>query len=253
MSVLTGPAIVRRVDEIIVGKRHRRELGDVASLARSIEQNTLLHPIVIRADGRLIAGERRLEAYKLLGRAEIPATVVDLKEIVRGELAENADRLNFQPSEIDAIRRALEPIEKAAAKERMRRRREVCESFAPFPRERQDRRLRRRLGATVRKIAAIVAAAETEPERFGKLAADMDRSGRVEAPYRRLRNIQKSAVIRAEQPPLPSKGPYRVIAADPPWPYESPDGRPIAPGRAALSVDVARRDQGNACPGARSC
>ncbi len=27
----------RRIADIIVGKRHRRELGDVASLARSIE------------------------------------------------------------------------------------------------------------------------------------------------------------------------------------------------------------------------
>ncbi len=27
--------------------------------------NGLLHPVVIRRDGRLIAGERRLEAFKL--------------------------------------------------------------------------------------------------------------------------------------------------------------------------------------------
>jgi ParB family chromosome partitioning protein len=95
------------IDEIIVGQRHRRDLGDITSLARSIEQNTLLHPIVIRPDGRLIAGERRLEAYKLLGRTEIPATVVDLEEIARGELAENVDRKGFLPSEIEAIRRTV--------------------------------------------------------------------------------------------------------------------------------------------------
>jgi hypothetical protein len=35
---------------------------------------------------------------------------------VRGEFAENAIRKSFLPSEIDAIRRALEPIKKAAAK-----------------------------------------------------------------------------------------------------------------------------------------
>ncbi len=38
---------------------------------------------------------------------------------MRGEYAENSDRKDFLPSEIDAIRRALEPEEKAAAKERM--------------------------------------------------------------------------------------------------------------------------------------
>ena len=50
----------------------------------------LLHPIVIRPDGKLIAGERRLRAAKLLGWTEIPVTVVDLDDVVRGEFAENA-------------------------------------------------------------------------------------------------------------------------------------------------------------------
>jgi hypothetical protein len=43
-----------------------------ASLARSIEQHGLLHPVVIPRDGVLIAGERRLESYKLLGRTDNP-------------------------------------------------------------------------------------------------------------------------------------------------------------------------------------
>jgi hypothetical protein len=37
----------------------------------------------------------------------------------RGEFAENAIRKDSLPSEIDAIRKALEPLEKLAAKERM--------------------------------------------------------------------------------------------------------------------------------------
>ena len=45
-------------------------------------------------------------------------TIVDLAEIVRGEFAENAEREDFLPSEIEAIRRALLPKEKEAAKER---------------------------------------------------------------------------------------------------------------------------------------
>ena len=53
------------------------------------------------------------------GRETIPTTVVDLDEIVRGEFAENAIRKDFLPSEAVAIKRALEPVEKAAAKERM--------------------------------------------------------------------------------------------------------------------------------------
>jgi N6-adenosine-specific RNA methylase IME4 len=48
----------------------------------------------------------------------------------------------------------------------------------------------------------------------------MDRSGRVNGPYKRLKVIKQAAAIRDEPPPLPGNGPYRVIVADPPWPYE---------------------------------
>ena len=78
----------------------------------------LLHPVVVRPDGLLIAGERRLRAAQLLGWSEIPVSVVDLDAVVRGEFAENAVRKDFTLSEAVAIKRALEPMEKAAAKER---------------------------------------------------------------------------------------------------------------------------------------
>jgi ParB family chromosome partitioning protein len=47
----------RRIDEVVVGERHRRDLGDIASLAANVAELGLLHPIVIH--GTLIAGERR--------------------------------------------------------------------------------------------------------------------------------------------------------------------------------------------------
>jgi hypothetical protein len=43
---------------------------------------------------------------------------VDIDAIVRGEFAENAHRKDFTLSETVAIKRALEPIERAAAKQR---------------------------------------------------------------------------------------------------------------------------------------
>ena len=72
---------------------------------------------------------------------------------------------------------------------------------------------------TLRKAEAVVAAAEANAERFGKLQADMDREGRANAVYRRLTNMQQGDQIRAEPPPLPS-GRFRVAVADPPWPYD---------------------------------
>ena len=44
----------RSIADIAVGKRHRRDLGDVRSLAASIADLGLLHPIVITPDGRLM-------------------------------------------------------------------------------------------------------------------------------------------------------------------------------------------------------
>jgi N6-adenosine-specific RNA methylase IME4 len=72
----------------------------------------------------------------------------------------------------------------------------------------------------VEKRLAVVKAAAAEPERFGKLAVDMDRSDRVDGPFKRLKVSRQAEAIRNEPPPLPNKGPYRVIVADPPWPYE---------------------------------
>ncbi|MGH2447587.1 MAG: ParB N-terminal domain-containing protein [Chloroflexota bacterium] len=62
---------------IRIGERHRRDLGDIDALARNIREVGLLHPVVVRPDGALIAGERRLAAMRLLGWAEIPVTVMD--------------------------------------------------------------------------------------------------------------------------------------------------------------------------------
>jgi ParB family transcriptional regulator, chromosome partitioning protein len=98
------------VKRIKVRNRIRKSLGDIQSLALSIEEVGLLHPIVVRRDGRLIAGERRLAACKKLGWTSVPVTFVDLKEVIRGEFAENAYREDFLPSEIGAIqRRCLSP------------------------------------------------------------------------------------------------------------------------------------------------
>ena len=82
---------------IRVGKRHRKDLGDIRSLARSIQEIGLLHPVVIRPDGKLIAGERRLRALKLLGWTKVPVTVLDLDKVIHGEVAETSFARTFAP------------------------------------------------------------------------------------------------------------------------------------------------------------
>ena len=213
------------ISEIRIGPRHRKELGDVAGLAASIEAVGLLHPIVLTPRKNLIAGQRRLAAVRSLGWREVPVRVVDIEAIVYGEREENTARKDFVPSEAVAVRNACIELERKKAKERQAQAGGTAPGKLPEAVTTGDSRDRSSRGTgyaarTLDKAAEIVEAAEVEPKRFGKLLADMDRTGRVNGPYKRLVVARKAEAIRREPPPLPDQGPYRVIAADPPWPYE---------------------------------
>ena len=86
--------------DVIVGDRYRRDPGDLETLADSIRDVGLLHPIVVTSDGSLVSGWRRLLACRdELGWEEIPARVVDECSPEAGELHENEARKNLAPSE----------------------------------------------------------------------------------------------------------------------------------------------------------
>jgi ParB/RepB/Spo0J family partition protein len=220
------------VGAIRVGARHRKDMGDLEGLAASMAELELLQPVVVRPDGTLIAGERRLRAAQMLGWAEIPVTVVDLDAVVRGEFAENTHRKDFTLSESVAIKRAFEPMERAAAKARMLAGKPL-ENFS----EGNGRALDKvaavvgKHRTTIAKAEAVVDAAEAEPERFGHLLKQMDDTGYVNSVYRRLRIARQAESIRAAPPSLPGNGPYYVGVVDPPWPYEVRDEDPSRRGR----------------------
>ena len=66
-----------RIDEIVIGRRHRREMGDIAALATSIRNDTQLQPIVIRFARTLFSGARRTQAAKMLGLTKLTVTTND--------------------------------------------------------------------------------------------------------------------------------------------------------------------------------
>jgi N6-adenosine-specific RNA methylase IME4 len=211
------------IADIKVGRRHRKELGDLTELAASMAELGLLHPIVITPKRQLIAGERRLEAAKLLGWTKVPTTEIDLVKVVEGEYAENAFRKNLTPSECVDIADAIAPVQRAEAKKRQGTRTDLGAKLPQSSPGKARDKVARVAGighTSLDKARAVRDAAKANPERFGKLQADMDRTGRINGPHRRLKVIQQGDAIRKEPPPLPGKGPYRVIVADPPWPYE---------------------------------
>lgn len=100
----------RDVASIIVERetRQRKTLDkDIKQLAESIERSGLINPIVIHEDGRLVAGERRLEAHKLAGIKKIRCTIFEQlskSEAFLIELQENLARrqLSWQ-DEVNAV------------------------------------------------------------------------------------------------------------------------------------------------------
>ena len=89
------------IADIRIGERYRKDMGDIEGLARSMNEIGLLHPVAIDADYRLIAGERRILAAKMLGWQAIEAHFVDLEakpsEVVKAvaQLSED-DRASFE-------------------------------------------------------------------------------------------------------------------------------------------------------------
>ena len=76
-------------------------------LVQSIRQHGLLQPIVVRAQGdgfELISGERRLRAFRELGRTQIPA--IQRADVSDAEMLELALVENLQRRDLDPIERA---------------------------------------------------------------------------------------------------------------------------------------------------
>jgi ParB/RepB/Spo0J family partition protein len=100
-----------RVADILPDPNNRKghDPAELQLLAESIERDGLLQPIVVRdrepnalTAYMIVAGERRWEAHRLLGREMIEARVVtprDVTESIRKRAAENFHRVDLSPIE----------------------------------------------------------------------------------------------------------------------------------------------------------
>lgn len=96
------------IADIQIGERFRKDIGDIRELAQSIAEDGLLQPIGVTPDNRLVFGYRRLLAFRdVLTREEIPAVVIDIENLTRGEWIENTVRKDLTLSEMVAITDAL--------------------------------------------------------------------------------------------------------------------------------------------------
>lgn len=88
------------IDKILVDReiRQRTNVKDLEALAASIDRDGQIHPITIKRDGTLVAGERRLAACKLNGYATVRVQIFETlspTDAYRIELQENIARKNL--------------------------------------------------------------------------------------------------------------------------------------------------------------
>ncbi len=104
---------------------------------------------------------------------------------------------------------------------------------------------------TLTKAQQVVEAAREEPEKFGGLLEAMDKTGKVNGPWRRLqvlRQVDDIATKKANgQLDLPA-GKFDRILADMPWPHEPDDPNPGERGRATRDYPTMSLDEMKAMP-----
>ncbi len=103
------------INQIVLTRRMREDFGNIEPLMSSIKAHGLLHPIVVAADNTLIAGGRRLAAYRNMGRQEIPVQRLgDLSEHQRREieLDENIRRKDLTEYERSNLIRRIADLAK---------------------------------------------------------------------------------------------------------------------------------------------
>ncbi|MGH3382666.1 MAG: ParB/RepB/Spo0J family partition protein [Actinoallomurus sp.] len=117
---LTQKVTVLRIDKIDPHHANVREdLGDLGDLARSIQQQGIIQPLIVQphpdAEGRyrILAGHRRFDAAQLAGLNAVPAIIrhgLTDEQVIELMLVENCQR------------RDLNPMEKAEAMDTLRQR-----------------------------------------------------------------------------------------------------------------------------------
>lgn len=205
------------VDEIIIGDRVRKNVGNVLGLEVSINQVGLLHPLVVNSRRELVAGFRRLQAVRNLGWETVPCHIVerldDALAALKAEMQENTCRENMTPADIVEIGKRIEALEKPEAKRRQRQggkagaeqtnaqlgRKGAETGGGNLPQPVEHGKTRDKVagalgvsGRTYEKAKQVKDAAEKDPQAFGDLLTIMEEKS-ISAAHKELKKRQKAA------------------------------------------------------------
>lgn len=245
-EVLVIEAIIQNIT--IKTRKRALDSGKVASLAESINQIGLLHPVAIDEYFNLLAGLHRIEACKRLGWQTIPA-------IIR----QNGDALLAELTEIDEnlIRNELTVLEQG---EHLARRDEVLaemgqrkpdhrpkkgiestsflKSTADIAMEagisksttQQRKQIANKLSDEVKDVIRDTELADraTDLLQLARLDSDAQKDAVSRVLSGKARNIKQAKKqakrekqVESIQSTVWPAGKYHAIAIDPPWPYDN--------------------------------
>jgi DNA modification methylase len=227
-----------KIADIKIGKRVRQDIGDLDDLCRSIEEVGLLQPVVVNPELELVAGRRRIEAFKKLGRTDIPATVAktlaDALLKLKAERDENTCRKPFTPSEAVAMGEKLEGFKKpeaeAAKKDGHKKGGKTAGRGRPKPTQKVAGKVPTSNGRvtdqvapavgmkrkTYEKAKAVVAAAKKHPEVFAPVVAKMNETGNVNAAFIEVKRQEKREELKVKAEtaqPAPADS-WQVLTGD---------------------------------------
>jgi N6-adenosine-specific RNA methylase IME4 len=251
--------MIKKISEIVLNN-NRRKIDElkVKELAESIKQLGLINSITINSNNVLIAGNHRLEAFKLLGKDEIEVNVLDLNNLLAelAEIDENLIRneLHWTDSDKQIARRKviyleLYPETKNGAMNRYKKNVETDNlSFSKTTANitsQSERTVERAVkrGNEITEQEAEVLKTIDAPKSYGDILIKQTTETRakvidalkveskpVEIIIQDIKKEEKKAVRielieqqieDIEQGLLPElKGLFDVVSVDPPWPYE---------------------------------
>jgi ParB/RepB/Spo0J family partition protein len=99
MVVLDEPTEMP-IDAIRVVSNVRDEIGDIRALVATVAEHGVIEPLIVKPDGELIAGQRRLAAAKAVGLTHVPVrvrAVRDPRVALEIGLIENVQRRDLDP------------------------------------------------------------------------------------------------------------------------------------------------------------
>lgn len=177
------------LSEISVERRIRRSIGPIDDLVASIAEVGLLQPLVLTPAGRLVSGERRLEALRRLGvkraMCAIAETLPDAWALVAAEVQENTCRKPFSPSAAARAAEELLPFASAAARSRQEGSDEHENPDSGGSGRALDH-VAKIVGMslnTVQRAIQVIEAAREDPATYQDLVQRMDAAGKVNGAY----------------------------------------------------------------------